>query len=270
MPLLLRTLNTNRKGNKAFAAKEYDEAIDCYTKAIQKDSKNHVFFSNRSASYIGKKQWEEAISDAKQCIRLNPSFIKGYYRLASAQLENDDLDAAISTIKQGFNIEPGNSQLTKLMRSVKSKKQAKQVAANSTASSGGVDGAGIPMAGNVGGGSGNEILDLQNQLRNTVRDMNIVNANITKAEKEMKMNAITVDELNRLPEEEAHCNMYRGIGKMFMLSSRDEVFEKLEEETKGNKNKIAEMTQKKDYLERRIKSQQQNIMELASSMKSSE
>ena len=34
-------------GNKAFAAKEYDEAIKHYTAAISIDSKNCVYFSNR-------------------------------------------------------------------------------------------------------------------------------------------------------------------------------------------------------------------------------
>ena len=34
-------------GNKAFAAKDYDEAIKHYTAAISIDSKNCVYFSNR-------------------------------------------------------------------------------------------------------------------------------------------------------------------------------------------------------------------------------
>jgi len=34
-------------GNAAYAAKEYDEAINQYTAAIALDSKNCVYFSNR-------------------------------------------------------------------------------------------------------------------------------------------------------------------------------------------------------------------------------
>ena len=63
-----------------------------------------------SASHAGKRKWDEAINDAKECIKLNPSFVKGYYRLSSAQIEKNELDAAASTIKQGLNIEPDNSQ----------------------------------------------------------------------------------------------------------------------------------------------------------------
>jgi tetratricopeptide (TPR) repeat protein len=53
-------------GNKAFAAKDYDTAIDLFTQAIALDSSNHVLFSNRSAAKAGKKQWDEALDDAEQ------------------------------------------------------------------------------------------------------------------------------------------------------------------------------------------------------------
>jgi stress-induced-phosphoprotein 1 len=41
------------QGNAAFARKEYDEAIDLFSKAISLDESNHVLYSNRSASYAG-------------------------------------------------------------------------------------------------------------------------------------------------------------------------------------------------------------------------
>ena len=54
------------QGNKAFAAKDYDKAIDLFTQAIALDSKNHVLWSNRSAARAGKKEWEAALSDAEE------------------------------------------------------------------------------------------------------------------------------------------------------------------------------------------------------------
>ena len=54
------------QGNKAFAAKEYDKAIDLFSQAIAIDPKNHVLWSNRSAAKAGKKQYEGALEDAEQ------------------------------------------------------------------------------------------------------------------------------------------------------------------------------------------------------------
>jgi stress-induced-phosphoprotein 1 len=54
------------QGNKAFAAKDYDKAIELFSQAIQLDPQNHVLFSNRSAAKAGKKQWDQALEDAEQ------------------------------------------------------------------------------------------------------------------------------------------------------------------------------------------------------------
>lgn len=93
-------------GNIAFAAKRYDEAIAHYTKAIKLDHKNHILYSNRSASYIGKHKFHEATRDAKECIRLDPSFIKGYYRLATAQTQLNKYHNALTTIQHALQIDP--------------------------------------------------------------------------------------------------------------------------------------------------------------------
>ncbi len=53
-------------GNKAFQAKQYDQAIDIFTQAIALDPKNHVLYSNRSAAKAGKRMWAEALEDAEE------------------------------------------------------------------------------------------------------------------------------------------------------------------------------------------------------------
>lgn len=43
-----------------------------------------MYFSNRSAAYLSKKDAENALSDAEQCIKLNTSWAKGYSRKGAA------------------------------------------------------------------------------------------------------------------------------------------------------------------------------------------
>mmetsp|Transcript_16799 Transcript_16799/g.21252 ORF Transcript_16799/g.21252 Transcript_16799/m.21252 type:complete len:165 (-) Transcript_16799:125-619(-) len=109
-----------------------------------------------------------------------------------------------------------------------------------------------------------EIMDLQGQLKNTVRDYSQVNGDIIKAQKSKRINEITLSELDDIPKEDSNVKMYLGVGKMFMAATRENVYNKLEEEIKENEKKAKDLTQKKEYLERRMKSQQQNIIELTS------
>lgn len=219
-------------------------------------------FFFHSASYAGKKKWELAAKDAKECIKLEPSFIKGYYRLSTAQVELGELDSAIATVKQGLNLDADNDQLSRLLRIAKAKKASAKKATTTTQASTSV-GLGA-MGSNVDSSLMKEIQDLQEQLRATAREFNIVNANIQKSEKEKKMNEITQSELEKLPNK-TDSKMYRGVGKMFMLSSQNSIKDFLEESIQEDDKRVKDLSQKKVYLEKRMKSQQQNIIELTKS-----
>ena len=70
-----------QEGNQAFAAKDFGKAIELFTKAIEiSEQPNHVLFSNRSACYASSKDFVNALSDAKECVKINPTWAKGYNR----------------------------------------------------------------------------------------------------------------------------------------------------------------------------------------------
>lgn len=68
------------EGNKALQAGNLTKAIEEYTKAINADGANHVYFSNRSAAYLKKGDGNNALEDAASTIALSPDFSKGYSR----------------------------------------------------------------------------------------------------------------------------------------------------------------------------------------------
>lgn len=54
-------------GNKAFSNKNYEEAIQFYTKAIENAEQGdeiHVYYSNRSATYFEQQNYKLALEDA--------------------------------------------------------------------------------------------------------------------------------------------------------------------------------------------------------------
>lgn len=217
-----------------------------------------------SACYGGKKEWDSAIVDAKECIKVDPTFIKGYYRLASAQLEKNEFDAALATIKQGMSIEPNNPQLQKQMRQIKAKrsmKRAEDKRANSptTAPPSGMPGGMMPY-GHLDSSVSKEVMDLQQQLLATTKEYRIVKANIQKSQNGKRSNELTRVELEKLPQGTE--KMYRGVGKMFMLTSRSDIMNHLEESIAKEAKEEKDLSGKLDYLERRMKSQHLNIQEL--------
>ncbi|CAN0545102.1 unnamed protein product, partial [Ectocarpus sp. 12 AP-2014] len=72
------------KGNAALKAGDFEEAISSYTKAIDLDPSNHVFFSNRSAAHLSNDNAEQALADAESCIKVNGSWAKGFTRKGAA------------------------------------------------------------------------------------------------------------------------------------------------------------------------------------------
>jgi len=67
-------------GNAALQSNNLTEAIENYTKAINADGTNHVYYSNRSAAYLKKGDGNNALEDANSTIAINPEFSKGYSR----------------------------------------------------------------------------------------------------------------------------------------------------------------------------------------------
>lgn len=104
------------KGNTAFAAKRWKEAVDHYTAAMEQDPFDHVFFSNRSACYAEDDQFDKAIQDAERCINLNPQFAKGYSRHAHALFHLGryvDMEAAA---KAGLALDQSSTALQELLK----------------------------------------------------------------------------------------------------------------------------------------------------------
>mmetsp|Transcript_12236 Transcript_12236/g.16001 ORF Transcript_12236/g.16001 Transcript_12236/m.16001 type:complete len:264 (+) Transcript_12236:116-907(+) len=244
-------------GNKAFGSKDFDAAIKHYSSAIQLDKKNHVYFSNRSACYAGLQQHEKASTDAKECIRLDPTFVKGYYRLVTSQIALKQYDAALSAIQQGLAVDANNTQLMKQQRMVQQLKRSheanlkkKRQQTESAASS-----SGMPMA----GAASSEIQELYTQFTQNKREYETEKVNFQKLEREQKISELTKADLEPLPPDQ---KCFKSVGKMFLMSKKKEIMEYLDTNITTAQNKQQETNKKMDYLEKKIQSQQQNMEEL--------
>ncbi|KAK9471282.1 Metallo-dependent phosphatase-like protein [Dipodascopsis tothii] len=74
------------QANKKLAASDYQGAIELYSRAIALDSTKEVYWANRAQAYIKDEAYGAAIADASEAIKLNPAYVKSYYRRATAQM----------------------------------------------------------------------------------------------------------------------------------------------------------------------------------------
>lgn len=74
-------------GNAAFKKKQWDEAIDGYTKALSADPTWEVPYSNRSQVYYMTKNFDKAYADGCNAIKVNPEYVKGYHRAVNALIK---------------------------------------------------------------------------------------------------------------------------------------------------------------------------------------
>jgi chaperonin cofactor prefoldin len=233
-----------------------------------------------SASHAGLEQWSQAADDAKECIRLYPTFLKGYYRLATALVELKQHELAINIIEQGLVMDSTNVQLQKQLRQVKQLHQAlakKQHQQQSLGASTAVSPAGV--------GSGNMLLDetsarefqeINASYQQTARDYQISQANLHKYQREYQIAELTSRELSDVATAtvdatkiaaDTSCatsypTCYRSIGKMFLKTPYDEVQSKLEQQMKECQNKEQDIQQQMVYLEKKLESQKKNMNEL--------
>ncbi|RNC60228.1 stress-inducible protein STI1-like [Trypanosoma cruzi] len=110
------------KGNEAFKAKKYEDAIDCYTKAIDMSPESEVaaaLYSNRAACWQNMGNAANALKDAESCILLKPSWLKGYYRKGSALESMQRYDEALEAFQRASKLEPESEEISdKLQRLV--------------------------------------------------------------------------------------------------------------------------------------------------------
>ncbi len=241
---------SRREGNQHFSSKSYDDAIASYSTAIKLDPSNHVYFSNRSACYAAKKDFPASAQDALQCVKLAPGFIKGYYRLVQAQMEMRDFDGAMQTAKAGLALDADNVELHKQMRLIKAKKAA--VAAR--------DKRGPAVARPANEAALKEQLELGDQLNACKRELRETEAYLQRAVREQKMSDLAKAQILDI---EDGTGMYKGVGKIFMRSTKENVIDWMDKSKVKHKEDEGKYKSKMEYLEKKGQSIIKNLEELS-------
>jgi lipoprotein NlpI len=95
------------RGRKHQAAKEYDLAIADYTEAIRLDPKNRDAYFQRGEAHYGKQDYDRAIADYTEAIRLDPKYRDAYFqRGVMYQNGKRDYDRALADYNEVIGLDP--------------------------------------------------------------------------------------------------------------------------------------------------------------------
>ena len=83
---------------------------DKFTQAIEIEPTNHILYSNRSAAYASKKDYENALKDADKVTEIKPDWAKGWGRKGAAKHGLGDLIGALDAYEEGLKLDPNNAQ----------------------------------------------------------------------------------------------------------------------------------------------------------------
>ena len=111
---LLRTIQklvrTKEEGNAAFKAKDYQKAVELYGKALEVDSKNKEqnskILGNRAQAYISLKEYDSAINDCTEALRLDSSYVKAQKIRAKAYGAAENWEEAVKDYKSVAEANP--------------------------------------------------------------------------------------------------------------------------------------------------------------------
>jgi tetratricopeptide (TPR) repeat protein len=106
---VLSLLYTNR-GVEYFTKGDFDRAISDHEQAIKLDPKNSLAYNNRGNAYGGKREFDRAIADYDQAVKLNPKYAAAYFNRGLAKQKKGDMAGGDADIVQARQLQPGLGQ----------------------------------------------------------------------------------------------------------------------------------------------------------------
>ncbi|CAH0385401.1 unnamed protein product [Bemisia tabaci] len=96
------------KGNEMMQSQRFEEAKNFYSRAIELDRKNALFYGNRAAASSKLDQHLSAIDDCKIALSIDPNYGKAYGRLGLAYIKLNKTEEALECFRKAIQIEPEN------------------------------------------------------------------------------------------------------------------------------------------------------------------
>jgi len=92
-------LDWKNRGNQLFKEGDTTQALQAYSKAIELEPDNAIYYSNRAAAYTYNNEFDKAVDDAIMATKKNASYAKGWVRLGVAEYSRGDYENAMQAFE---------------------------------------------------------------------------------------------------------------------------------------------------------------------------
>jgi STIP1 family protein 1 len=111
------------EGNKLFMKRNYKEAIEMYSKAIEKANIS-TYYINRALCYFKMQQWSKTVEDCRKAIELDAHSVKAHFYMGQALCEMNHHDEAIVNLTRAHELtkelnENYGDEITRTVRNAK-------------------------------------------------------------------------------------------------------------------------------------------------------
>jgi len=113
-PIQLNALKT--AANILFNERKYAKAVVAYSKALQVSPTSAVLLANRALAHLHLENYASAFDDSSLAIRLDPGYVKGYYRRGSSNFILGKFGSALKDFEKVVQLQPRNLEGKKKVR----------------------------------------------------------------------------------------------------------------------------------------------------------
>lgn len=129
MPAHPRAEAFKAEGNKFFKSGDYKSAIAKYKEATAINPNDPAYWSNMAACYEKLADYDDMEEASRSCIKADKSFVKGYFRLATALKAKNDLEGCIKALESGLAVDSANADLKRMKKDLTELQRGETVAA---------------------------------------------------------------------------------------------------------------------------------------------
>ncbi|XP_063734840.1 sperm-associated antigen 1 [Eleginops maclovinus] len=117
---LLLANREKEKGNEAFRANDYEEAVAYYSRSISIKSAAAAY-NNRAQAQIHLQHWHSAMGDCESVLELEPGNVKALLRRGTVYNHMGNFQMAVEDLRVVLREEPQNAAATKLILEIEKK-----------------------------------------------------------------------------------------------------------------------------------------------------